>query len=216
MSSELGKIEKPEAEQFKAPRKVYLVPLVFAPRQPSPDYAEIYERYWRGVREHLLKLENSLGAIARVYHEAVGVAGAEGLDLAERISDRSGSVARNKVEAGASFEALEDQELVAESHDWQRCLMVGLESRKVGELAWNSYSEAMRQRYELMAKRIDETLKPGESGLLFVAEDHRIQFPGDVQVFFVAPPGLDEIHRWMRDQQRKAEGKPSEGAKEGE
>jgi hypothetical protein len=26
-----------------------------------------------------------------------------------------------------------------------------------------------------------------------------VQFPQDIEVFSVAPPALDEIHRWLRD-----------------
>ena len=63
MSTELGRIEKPAAEQFTTERKIYLVPLVFSPPQPTKDYAEIYERYWTGVREQLLKLEAGIGAV---------------------------------------------------------------------------------------------------------------------------------------------------------
>jgi hypothetical protein len=36
--------------------------------------------------------------------------------------------------------------------------------------------------------------------ILFIMEGHMIQFPQDIEVFSVAPPALDEIHRWMRDQ----------------
>ena len=204
MSSELGKLEKPEAEQYKGQRKIYLVPLVFAPRQPSPDYAKIYDRYWSGVWEHLLKLEHSMGAILRVYHEAIGVAGTEGLELAERMSEKSAAVARTKVEAGANFEAAEDQELVVESMDWQRCLVMGLESQKAAEYVWGAYNEAVQKRFELMRQRIDETLKPEEAGLLFISEEHRLQFPTDVRVFYVSPPALDEIHRWLRDERQRA------------
>ncbi|MGI5836748.1 MAG: hypothetical protein ACOX87_09730 [Chloroflexota bacterium] len=204
MCSELGRIEKPEAEQFKGQRKIYLVPLIFAPRQPTKDYAELYERYWSGVREHLLKLEGRIGSIARVYHEAVGLAGEEGLAEAEKLNEKSASIARGKVDAGAVFEAVEDEDLVTETFDWQRCLMVGLENKKVADLVWGHYNEAVRKRYEVMAKRIDETLKPEEAGLLFISEDHRVQFPTDIRVFYVAPPALDEIHRWIRDQRSQA------------
>ena len=208
MSSELGRIEKPPAEQFRGQRKIYLVPLVFAPPKPSQDYADLYERYWTGVREHLLKLENSIGAVARVYHESVERAGEEGLQETEKLNAKSASVARGKVEAGATFEALEDEELVVEAFDWQRCLMAGLESKKVAELALNGYNEATRRRFEVMAQRIDQTLQPEESGLLFISEDHRIQFPSDVRVFYVSPPALDEIHRWLRDQRMRARQQP--------
>lgn len=205
MSTELGKIERPEAEQFRPERKIYLVPLVFSPRKPPPDYAGLYEQYWSGVWEHLLKLETRIGSIAHIYHDAVGMAGDEGVRVAEQMSEKSAAVARAKLEAGATFEALEDPDLVAENMDWQRCLMAGLASQKVSELAWNSYNETLKRRYEVMSKRIDETLKPEEAGLLFVAEGHRIQFPTDVRVFYVSPPALDAIHRWLQDQQRRPE-----------
>lgn len=204
MSSELGRIERPLAEQFRGERKLYLVPLVFAPSNPDPEYADIYERYWSGVREHLLKLELRIGSVARVYHESVGRSGEEGLQEADRINPKSASIARGKVEAGASFEAVEEEELVAESFDWQRCIMVGLESRKVAELALKGYQEATRQRFEVIAQRIDQTLRPEESGLLFISEDHRVQFPSDIRVFYVSPPALDDIHRWLRDHRSRA------------
>lgn len=215
MSTELGKIERPEAEQFKGQRKIYLVPLIFEPRQPAKDYAELYERYWTGVREHLLKLEGRIGSIARIYHEAVGFTGEEGLAEAEKLNTKSASIARSKVEAGATFEALEDEELVTETFDWQRCLMVGLENRKVADQIWGYYNEAVRKRYEVMAKRIDETLKPEEAGLLFISEDHRVQFPTDIRVFYVAPPALDEIHRWLRDQRNRPKQEGAEGGETG-
>ncbi|MCK4581439.1 MAG: hypothetical protein KAU10_08800, partial [Dehalococcoidia bacterium] len=43
---------------------------------------------------------------------------------------------------------------------------------------------------------------------------HRLQFPGDIEVFSVFPPALDEIHRWVRDQTREAREKPAAGDEE--
>lgn len=203
MSSELGRLEKPDSEPYKSQRKIYLVPLVFAPRQPAPEFSEIYDRYWSGVWEHLLKLEQSIGAISRIYHEAIGVIGADALALAEQMNEKSAAVARSKMETGASFEAMEDQELVMESFDWQRCLFAGLESRKAREYVWSAHREAVKKRFESMQQRIDESLKPEEAGLLFISEEHTLQFPADVRVFYVSPPALDEIHRWVRDQRQR-------------
>jgi hypothetical protein len=30
-----------------------------------------------------------------------------------------------------------------------------------------------------------------------------VKFPADMQVFYVAPPALDEIKRWLREQEEK-------------
>ena len=48
---------------------------------------------------------------------------------------------------------------------------------------------------------------------MFIREGHQVQFPSDIQVFYVAPPALDEIKRWLRDRAHAAEEK--EGGKEG-
>jgi hypothetical protein len=199
MSTEIGKIEKPEAEPFRGERRLYLVPLVFAPDKPPADYTDMYERYWKGVEQHVSHLENRIGSIAHIYHESIPWEGDDGLKALEQVSPKSFAVAKRRVEAGGHFEALEDAELLAETSDWQRCLMIGLQSRKAGDQVWSAYDEASRKRYEHMIERIEATLKPGEAGLLFVGERHRLQFPPDVRVFYVAPPALDEIDRWLRD-----------------
>jgi hypothetical protein len=41
--------------------------------------------------------------------------------------------------------------------------------------------------------------------LLFIREGHLVQFPRDIDVFSVAPPALDEIHRWARDRAAQRE-----------
>jgi len=80
------------------------------------------------------------------------------------------------------------------------------------------YVEVAKKRNELMAKKISETLKDDEAGLLFIREGHSVQFPIDIEVFSVFPPALDEIHRWLRDQAglgiEKAEEKAKGEAKE--
>ncbi len=90
--------------------------------------------------------------------------------------------------------------------------MVGLENRKVADMVWGYYNESVRKRYETMSKRIDDSLQAEEAGLLFISEDHRVQFPSDIRVFYVAPPALDEIHRWMRDHRNRSGAEGAEGA----
>ena len=76
---------------------------------------------------------------------------------------------------------------------------MGFISQKVAKMVSEFYVEASRKRYEHIARRIDETLKTNEVGILFIREGHLVQFPQDIEVFSVAPPALDEIHRWQRE-----------------
>ena len=204
MAEELGRIERPEAAQFRGGRKLYLVPLVYSPKAPPAGYAPILVEYWRGVDEHLERLETRIGRVAHVYHESVPAGGEEALQQVESMNDYTGSICRYRVAAGAKFEALEDPELFAEALDWQRCLMVGLASRKASTLVWDNYRDTQKRRNERILGVIDQTLGDDEAGLLFVTEDHSLQFPTSIQVFYVSPPALDRIHRWLRDNSRAA------------
>ena len=77
-------------------------------------------------------------------------------------------------------------------------------SEKVLKLASDGYQESTKVRYEHIARRIDTTLGENEIGALFIGQDHRVQFPTDVQVFYVSPPSLDEYRRWVEEQMRAA------------
>jgi hypothetical protein len=53
-----------------------------------------------------------------------------------------------------------------------------------------------------MASRIDDTLEEEESAILVIGDNHRVQFPSDIQVFYVAPPALNDLRRWTDDRMR--------------
>ncbi|MHB1130848.1 MAG: hypothetical protein ACYC4L_00485 [Chloroflexota bacterium] len=212
MAQELGKIEKPEAGQFQQERKVYLVPLILTPQEPPAELATIMERFWSGADEGVQRLEWRLGEAKYVLMEMVDRGGEGGLKVAEQLSPGAGTLANRRVERGAAFVPIEDSDTLAEVLDWERCLFVGLVSRKVSEYVSQAFQETSRRRYEHMAKKLDETLKPGEAALVFLSERHRVQFPEGIKVFYVAPPSLDELHRWLRDYRERANRADEAGA----
>jgi hypothetical protein len=205
MTEQLGKIEKPEAEQFKGGKKLYLVPLIFSGEDTPAEYNERCHRYWQQVAEQLASLEEKIGKVNRVYHESISLSGEEGMKLAEKINQSCYQIAKSKCDNEATFEAFEDRELLEEVIDWERCLLLGFVTVKVASKISEFYTETSKKRYEFMVSRITETLKDNEAGLLFIREGHRLQFPRDIEVFSISPPGLDEIHRWLRDEASKKE-----------
>lgn len=199
MAQELGKIDKPEAGSFKQGRKLFLVPLTYSAKDAPPEYVEKFDLYWKQATEHVGNLEAKVGRVDRVYHESISSGGEDGLKAMEKLNPKSCQIARQKCQSNAELEATEDRELVEESMDWERCLLIGFMSNKVAGIVSEFYIEASRKRYEHIGKKIDETLKADEIAVLFITEGHMVQFPKDVEVFSVAPPALDEIHRWLRD-----------------
>ncbi|MFC1892887.1 hypothetical protein ACFLYR_02460 [Chloroflexota bacterium] len=199
MAEQLGKIEKPEAEHFTSKRKLYLVPLIFSGEEAPADYMAKFNLYWEQVGEHVANLESKIGRVSHVYHESIALGGENGLKVVEKLNPSCYQITSDKCQSGAVLEATEDKELAEESIDWERCLLMGFISQKVAKLVSEFYLEAYRKRYDYLARKIDETLKDSEVGLLFIREGHMVQFPQDIEVFSVAPPALDEIRRWQRD-----------------
>ncbi len=207
MAEQIGRIEKPLAEQFKQGKKLYLVPLIYSNKGAPPEFKERIGRYWQQVAEQLINLEVRIGKINHVYHESISQSGEDGMRVVEKVNPDSYQIAKGKCDNGAVFEAIEEKELYEEVTDWERCILLGFVSEKVASKVSEFYVEALRKRYEVMAKRISETLKGNEAGLLFIMEGHRLQFPADIEVFNVFPPALDEIHRWLRDRAKKEQEK---------
>ena len=95
--------------------------------------------------------------------------------------------------------AAESVELLSEYMDWNRCLSARLTNQKVMTKVYEFFDTASKGREEWIGKGIDFTLKENEFGLLFMRENNKLQFPQDIEVFYVAPPSLDEIRRYVRD-----------------
>jgi hypothetical protein len=200
MPEQLGKIERLEVECYKQGKKLYLVPLVYSGEEAPDEYKEKCSRYWQQVAEQLTNLASKIGRVNRVYHESIFQSGEDGVKAMERLNSSSYQIAKTQCDNGAIFETVEERELFEEVMDWQRCLMLGFITDKVAGKVSEFYVEAAKKRNEFMAKKISETLKDDEAGLLFIREEHSVQFPSDIEVFSIFPPALDEIHRWYRDQ----------------
>lgn len=205
MSQELGKIEKPSVEEYRAARKLFFVPLLFTPRDIQGELFEMVFRYWDQVEAQLTSLELKLGIAKKVYHELVPVGGEEGGKIIEELNSTSYGIIKARLDKGADLEGLEDADLLTESMDWTRCLAVGLQNQKVFDKVYESYNQAQKKRNEHIAKMINDTLKESEVGILLMREGHQVQFPADIEVFYVSPPGLDEIKRWIRTKEVEAE-----------
>ena len=176
-----------------------LVPLVYGPPSDDQEAAAVLQNYWEQVQTQVAALETALGSLQHIYHESLTVGGDEGLEQLGATDQRSHRFIRDKCEAGAALEATEDLDALLETLDLQRCMMIPLASPAVAARLQEWYAESNRRRYEHIAGRIDGTLEEDAVGLLMISDRHQVQFPGDIEVFYVAPPALDDFRRWMQN-----------------
>jgi hypothetical protein len=205
MAEELGKIEKPPVANFKKGRKLYFVPLVYGGKDLPEEYLAKFNKYWEQVEKQIAELALKLGQVNRIYHELIAASGEDGMKTIEELSDRSHKIVRACLEKQAQLEAVEDNDILTEFMDWSRCLIIGLQNPKVVSQVYDSYVEIGKKRNEYIARKIDETLQENEIGILLMRENHQVQFPADVQVFYIAPPALDDIKRWLRENEGKSD-----------
>ena len=219
MTQELGRIERPAAERFAGKRKLFLVPLAYGPPPGVDEGLDVLDRYWSQVQSQVASLESRLGNVRHVYHETVTESGDRGLEYLREAAFRSYPLVQELCQRGATLEATEDPEVLREVQDLQRCLMAPLASPRVYQQLQGWLSEGSRRRYEsrcIGTERLNETLNSGDVGLLIISEHHQVQFPLDIEVFYVRPPALDEYRRWFEEwlarQQRESAGPEAAGA----
>ena len=213
MAEELGRIQRPPASQFDGLRKLMLVPLVYGPQADTPEGAAVLQKYWEQMQTQVEALEGALGGLQHIYHESLTVGGDAGLEQLSAADQRSHAFITGKTASGAVLEATEDMDVLLETLDLQRCMMIPLASTTVASKLQEWHSDSNRQRYEHIANQIDSTLGENETGLLMISERHQVQFPSDIEVFYVSPPALDDYRRWIQkwmEQQKAA----AEAAKE--
>ena len=215
MTQELGRISRPSAAQYEGRRKLLLAPLVYGPPTEAPEGVAALQKYWDQMQLQVESLQATLGGLRHVYHESLCDSGDLGLEQLERTDQRSHQFVKAKCQAGAVLEATEDAAALLEVLDLQQCLLMPLGSDRVLAKLQEWFSESNRRRYQHMASRIDETLGENEVGLLLVSERHQIQFPDDVEVFYVSPPALGDFRRWFENwvaqQQKRGEEQAAEG-----
>jgi hypothetical protein len=169
------------------------------PPADSEDGSAILERYWDQVCTQIAALESRLGPLQQIYCESLIEGGTEGLKNLALIDLRGHSLVNTKCEAGATLQATEDKENLSEILDLQRFLVLPMVSQRVAQRIHEWFAESNKSRYQHIADQINGTLGEGETGLLLISERHQVQFPSDIEVFYVAPPALDELRRWLQN-----------------
>jgi hypothetical protein len=210
MAEELGKIEKPPVENFKKGRKILFVPAVYHGENLAEEDILKYNRYWEQVAKQIAELTLKLGEVKKIYHEMIAASGEDGAKAIKEFNTPCYNIIKACLEKKAQLEALEDADILMEYMDWSRCLMIGLQNAKVISKVYESYTETGKKRNEYIARKIDETLKEDEIGVVLMRENHQVQFPADIQVFYISPPALDEIKRWLRERETKSGGEKEE------
>lgn len=184
-------------------KNLFCVPLI---GDQVPE--DLANKYWTQIGEQIETLQRIYGNISSLYHEANDSPDDEGLRHLKAINQKGFQFIRKVAENGGKVEALEDRQTFLQIIDCQVFLSLGFLSKEIsqkvasitGEIL-EAYKKAVESRRRHIVERISQTLKEGQTGLLMINDDERmqLQFPSEINVILVRPPLLSEIERWERE-----------------
>jgi hypothetical protein len=219
--AELGKIEKPEAEDFKEKRKLYMVPtLPFEELalQLKLDNAKL-ERFWGEVREKIEYFVSTYGNISILYLEGVNEDENIGIGFFEKYGKEGNHyrLIKNLIDDGAVIKGIEKKGLIERSkllfEEYSKSLLPeikefheGFFGKDIDFDGWRNYlvkkiQETQDEMGKLASKIIGE-LPENANGVLIITDGRHVEFPEGIDVFQIRPPVFDEIARNIRDRIR--------------
>ena len=151
--------------------------------------------FWRRLRAELMeRVEKELAGAGweklRIYQDGMPAGGETARRIVEEVAEKGSlnyQMLRELLKRGASLEKTEHAGLLREEYGMIRQIVAaaGAVEREQARRIYRRRSEALlAQRDRFIAKRIDQTLKEGELGLLFVGASHRVRsyLPRDIEV----------------------------------
>jgi len=151
--------------------------------------------FWRRLHVEVMeRVEKELAGASwgklRVYQDGMPAGGETARRIVEEVAQKGSpnyQILRELLKRGARLEKTEHAGLLREEYRLIRQI-VGAAGRAEREQAQQTYrrrSEALLVRRDrFIAKRIEETLKEGEVGLLFIGVSHRVRpyLPRDIKI----------------------------------
>lgn len=155
------------------------------------QHQEAVEQMWTGIERRIgaqrLDFHKTL-----LYQDGLPVCGKE-LEIARVVASRGSrnyQLVMKLVEQGATLMGTEDPHLLIKEY---RYLKVALQEERKGPKWWRAIRDKLhsrwllKQRDQFIAQRINETLTNGQTGLLFIGMEHRLDqyLPKDLAVSYL-------------------------------
>ena len=155
------------------------------------EHIKAVDEMWEGIRKRLGSLHVDHSKV-RVYQDGLPVCGRE-MNIVRDVAAQGSQNHRlvlSLVERGASLEGTEDVQLLLEEYHYIQAITSEpepAERRRKAKSLSRQRKRLLCQRDRFMAQRIDETLKKGETGILFAGIAHRIDkyLPKDISVSYL-------------------------------
>jgi hypothetical protein len=174
------------------------------------DYEEKSKQFWNYVSNRL----GTQRVISKLFYDSLVTEDvAKALEFIKKSKNESSfRLVRYLIEKGALIEATEDPILLQETNSWAD--MLGREDGGEQDDASTATKElllqSMVERDKFAAKKISESLKEGETSVLFLNPGRHVAdyFPPDMRVIRIQPfDPNDYVNSWLVSLRLKSHGK---------
>ena len=155
------------------------------------EHVKAVDEMWEGIAKKLNGADFNVSQV-RIYQDGLPICGKE-MDIVRDVAAQGSQNHRlvlSLVERGAHLEGSEDAKLLLKEYHYIKAITDEPDpKRKLKKAQWLQWPRKwlLTQRDRFMARRIAQTLKDGETGVLFAGITHRIDkhLPKDIKVTFL-------------------------------
>jgi hypothetical protein len=197
--TEIGKINKPEADTYKNRKKIYFVRNLYLPKSATDKYKSIFNRYWKEVEEHLSKIE-AAGKVSKIFCESLYMSGKEARRVLKSMNAALEKIIQKKIEEGAELAPLEDKDIFGSYVDWNNCMMV-IRTQKVYDSIQEHLKSVVKDRFKYIKSVLEKNIGEAEAAMLIMRGEDRelLELPDDIELFLISPPAYDDLQQFLRD-----------------
>jgi hypothetical protein len=155
------------------------------------EHLRLIGSLWDTIRKRLLAMPIDYGK-ARLYQDGLPVCGKE-VDIVKELAgmgSRNHMLLVELMERGATLMGTEDPHLLIQEHRniKEMIKVLGMEGGRERLESYRSLSnDLLMKRDDFIAKRISDTLREGETGVLFIGAVHTVEkrLPKDIKVVYL-------------------------------
>lgn len=155
------------------------------------QHITVVEEMWEGLKSRIMKLQVDW-ALLRVYQDGLPLCGKERNiveDLAAKGS-KNHEILLWLIQNGANLEGTENPQLLLEEYNHIKKIaevQTQEERKKAVKEFQNAAQELLEKRDHFIKERIGNTLRPGETGILFMGLLHKVDegLPKDIKVSYL-------------------------------
>jgi hypothetical protein len=181
-------------------RIIFIIPRMFTENELSKinsvlpeDFEQRSKEFWDYVEEKL----RTQPKVHKLYFDSLTNEKEDALDFVKKSCAKCYELVSKYIQRGAVIEITEDQILVEEASSWASMLQ---NDEKTALASEDMLAKNMVDRDKFIAKRISESLRDGETGILFLSPGRRTSeyLPQEIRAIKIQPfDPADYLNSWV-------------------